>query len=439
MKKILLLFFLVFIFCSSEEDSQNNLEITTTNKSSEVSDLDTETVENLETTEKLTTKECSFSNDLKNLPVGINQFTLEQRVLGVQTTRDYIIHTTEDIDLKKCYPVLFYLHGYGVQVDENYARYGMMYEYIEAGNFIGIYPQGYMEMWNVGRYPSPADDVQFIELIIESLETYKGLKLEETYVVGMSNGGGLAHELGVETNNFKKIVPIVYNLRQETEGKTFIGSPKVLQILGEEDETVPYAGGSGQPLGEKYISGDRSAQIWSEQNKCSEIPKIETYFDETTKTLYEGCDNNSSVVNYKVSKAGHAFSVVAGVELRELIFLFLTDNLHKAVHSKDSLKSLEEPSNSEQMPPEEEEFINVKIPNEAPEVLQVIESKLNDIVFLMFESSEPLEVHIHGIDLYLEINGITGISFNASVEGELEIEVHDSGGNYQFARLIISP
>ena len=40
----------------------------------------------------------------------------------------------------------------------------------DNGEFVGIYPQGIQRSWNLGSEASRADDVQFINLIIEELK-----------------------------------------------------------------------------------------------------------------------------------------------------------------------------------------------------------------------------------------------------------------------------
>ena len=36
--------------------------------------------------------------------------------------------------------------------------------------FIGIYPAGYLSFWNLGKEPSNADDVAFLEAVADELK-----------------------------------------------------------------------------------------------------------------------------------------------------------------------------------------------------------------------------------------------------------------------------
>ena len=85
------------------------------------------------------------------------------------------------------------------------------------------------------------------------------------------------------------------------------------------------------------------------------------------------------------------------------------------------------------------DFIDVNIPGQAPETLQIIEANVMGDVSLRFISSESVEIHIHGIDLTLTIEANVDflITFQPGFAGDFEVEVHGLG--IQFARLIVSP
>ena len=45
-------------------------------------------------------------------------------------------------------------------------------KFTDNGEFIGIYPQGYLRSWNLGSENSTADDVEFTDMIFEELAQY---------------------------------------------------------------------------------------------------------------------------------------------------------------------------------------------------------------------------------------------------------------------------
>lgn len=65
----------------------------------------------------------------------------------------------------------------------------------------------------------------------------------------------------------------------------------------------------------------------------------------------------------------------------------------------------------------------VQVPQEAPEVPRGTE------VTLQITSDAPVEVHVHGFDAYVRLDGPgTGeVTFSADIPGVFEIETHDTG------------
>ena len=92
---------------------------------------------------------------------------VNQTVGGVNIDRPVIIQTPDIIDLNKNYPVVFAFHGRG-GTNTNWVN--KLKNFTSNGDFIGIYPQGYLKSWNLGSEPSSADDVEFVNLIVEELK-----------------------------------------------------------------------------------------------------------------------------------------------------------------------------------------------------------------------------------------------------------------------------
>ncbi len=147
---------------------------------------------------------------------------IKQNVSGVLEQRPVIIQTELNIDENKLYPVVFGLHGNG---GTNTVFLNRLKRFTDEGEFVGIYPQGIQKSWNLGSEASRADDVQFFNLIIEELKKYQNLDMNKVYVIGNSNGSGMANKLGVETNHFKAIAPIVSQLMESMPLKSTTQPP----------------------------------------------------------------------------------------------------------------------------------------------------------------------------------------------------------------------
>lgn len=241
---------------------------------------------------------------LVSLTPGVSERTLMQEIDGEDVSRSYLIHAPQTIDVSQCYPLLFVLHGNGGEPD------GFQYQYedmVNAGEFVGIYPAGHERSWNLGREASTANDTEFLEAVADSLLSFENLNNERRYVFGFSNGAGMAHTLGTESSYFSAFAAVVTSLTTENIPASGSGNPSVLQILGEDDDLIPYEGGEGV-AGHVFLSGDESARTWAEHNGCTMDAVNTTLNDGSVRTAYTGCIGGGEVVNYKVANAGHDIS-----------------------------------------------------------------------------------------------------------------------------------
>jgi zinc and cadmium transporter len=74
-----------------------------------------------------------------------------------------------------------------------------------------------------------------------------------------------------------------------------------------------------------------------------------------------------------------------------------------------------------------------------PEELQIIEVKLGTKAILEIDSSISTELHIHGYDLYVDVqkDDTLELAFDFNIAGEFEIEDHSTG--YEIARIRVNP
>ena len=79
----------------------------------------------------------------------------EQQIDGNTISRPVIIETSSEIDNLKSYPIVIALHGRGGS-NTNWIQ--PLSDFTNQGEFIGVYPQGYLNSWNLGQEPSNAND-----------------------------------------------------------------------------------------------------------------------------------------------------------------------------------------------------------------------------------------------------------------------------------------
>lgn len=223
----------------------------------------------------------------------------DQQIDGNMISRPVIIETFSGIDDLKSYPIVIALHGRGGS-NTNWVQ--PLSGFTNSGEFIGVYPQGYLNSWNLGQEPSNANDAAFISIIIDTLLSYSNVDESKIFAVGISNGSGMVNVLGSFNKRLKAIAPIASQLTERTEIKTNSIPLSVFQVNGGQDLTIPIDGGI--KLGHPFLSVSESAKKWATNFNCNQNITVE----ETEKTIihtYSDCDN-SVVVKYLIVKgAGH--------------------------------------------------------------------------------------------------------------------------------------
>jgi poly(3-hydroxybutyrate) depolymerase len=224
---------------------------------------------------------------------------IEQRIDGEIVSRPVIIETSAEIDHKKSYPIVIALHGRGGS-NKNWIQ--PLSKFTNSGEFIGVYPQGHLNSWNLGQEPSNANDVAFISSIIDTLLSYSNVDENKIFAVGNSNGSGMVNVLGGVNKRLKAIAPVASQLTERTEIKSNAIPLSIFQVNGDQDILIPIDG--GMKLGHPFLSASDSAKKWATHFNCNHNVDVE----ETEQTIlhtYSDCDDNV-VVKYLVLKGlGH--------------------------------------------------------------------------------------------------------------------------------------
>ena len=260
-----------------------------------------------------------------DLVAGVQEYTLTQVIDGELVERLVFVHTPPLFDADANYPVLFAFHGNGSNEPEpvaefNIPQYGSL---VDSGAFIGVYPQGHLNSWNLGQEQSTADDSAFVHHIVEQLKISAGVNAARIFATGFSNGAGLTQNLGVHSDLFHAIAPIATALvvGQEPNADTPIRS--VLQVHGTADDVCPYEGGSDNPTGHDFYSSEQSISLWAEHNGCDETPSSTTTPDGNTLISYSSCSNGVEVALLSVIDATHGIPPDTEGNLNQYVWSFL--------------------------------------------------------------------------------------------------------------------
>ena len=225
---------------------------------------------------------------------------INQTVDGVNIDRPVIIQTPDNIDLNKNYPVVFAFHGRG-GTNTNWVN--KLKSFTTSGDFIGIYPQGYLKSWNLGSEPSSADDVEFVNLIVEELKNYKNLNFNKLYAIGTSNGSGIVNKLGIYTSHFKAIAPVVSQLMESMPILENTKAISVFQINGAADSVIPINGGPG-PGTHIFIDALKSAELWATKFECSLSPELRTIGNDSLY-IFKNCNDGKEIRYIRIENGEH--------------------------------------------------------------------------------------------------------------------------------------
>ena len=248
---------------------------------------------------------CDSSNELVSQDLNgkkslvTKTIYIDQIIQGTKTERPVIIQTSVNINSDVDYPIVFALHGKG---GKNTSWVNQLKSFTDSGEFVGIYPQGHLDSWNLGTEPSKADDVAFINSIIKELENYNNLNMNKIYAIGTSNGSGMVNKLGIHTSHFKAIAPVVSQLMESMPIKDNTKPLSIFQINGAKDSTIPIDGGIA--FGHNFLDALKSAELWAINFECVIPPQKKIMNDKTIYT-YIGCNDNKEIKYVRVENGGH--------------------------------------------------------------------------------------------------------------------------------------
>ena len=223
----------------------------------------------------------------------------EQQIDDDMVSRPVIIETSANTDHLKSYPIVIALHGRGGS-NNNWVQ--PLSKFTNAGEFIGVYPQGHLNSWNLGQEPSTADDIAFISKIIDTLLSYSNVDENKIFALGNSNGSGMVNVLGGVNKRLKAIAPVASQLNERTEIKSNAIPLSVFQVNGDQDLLIPIDG--GMKLGHSFLSASDSAKKWATHFNCNHNVTVEES-EQTVLHTYSDCDDNVVVKYLVVKGAGH--------------------------------------------------------------------------------------------------------------------------------------
>ncbi len=224
--------------------------------------------------------------------------------------RPYIVHLPPQYDGTTALPLVFNLHGAGSNKEQQ-QFYAQMDPVSNANGFIVCYPDGIDNVWNVSfQGGSTADDVGYINALIDRLHQDYNIDKTRVYSCGMSNGGYLSYKLACELGDricaiasvTGSMVPIEFSNCSPSR------AVPVMQMHGTEDPTVAYGGSA--------FATDQDVLMawWANNNGCDEEPSFEEIEDidpndgcTAERYVWSNCTDGADVEFYKIIDGEHTW------------------------------------------------------------------------------------------------------------------------------------
>ena len=230
-------------------------------------------------------------------------------------------------------PLVFELHGGGIHIEDMTGESGHKTPYkvwmalADKEKFIVVYPEGEngaygKPTWNDCRanssVSSTADDVHFIDLLIEWFSAVYRIDSTRVYVSGTSNGGIMALRLAVELpDKIAAVAAVAAAMPDSSECSPPTHPISVLFMNGTADNHLPYNGGTlsnpPKPSHGTVYPTEESVKIWTTLDQTDSTPIVQRLPDidphdgsTVTRYTYPNGTDGTQVVLYKVTGGGHS-------------------------------------------------------------------------------------------------------------------------------------
>jgi polyhydroxybutyrate depolymerase len=276
--------------------------------------------------------------------------------------RTYLVYVPTSHDPGTPTPVVYNFHGFvtGALIQ---SRVSELDDKAEEAGFITVTPdglgpetiagEGTMPYWNISGSDEGADDLAFIDELVDQTRSDLCVDNDRTYAVGLSNGGHMATRLACQrATTFAAVATIAGSSPAEN-----CDSPiPFLAIHGTDDTFVLYDGGLGDGLdqlnpppeldgllaaaykGIELAPATDAITTWADHNGCGDDPVLESIGEEVERWVWEDC--SAPVVFYVVDGGGgtwpgsEVFAVISeaaghttfDIEANEIIWDFFSEH-----------------------------------------------------------------------------------------------------------------
>ena len=214
-------------------------------------------------------------------------------------------------------PLLIFLHGYGGNGSEYDSFLGLTKNVDKLGYAL-LLPNGTRNsegnrFWNATPAccdfeNSGIDDAGYLADLIDEAISKAPIDPKEVFIYGHSNGGFMSYRMACDyPEKISGLVSISGVFYKEPDNCKNPSPLKVLQVHGNKDNVIPYAGN------EAFASVQASVEFWTKFNQCQsrvdEIDGLDVVSNidgkDTDVSIWTQCRANSKVGLWSIKEAGH--------------------------------------------------------------------------------------------------------------------------------------
>ena len=187
--------------------------------------------------------------------------------------RPYDIDVPAGYDGNATLPLIVLLHGYGANGFVQDALFGFN-RLADDRHVLVAHPDGTVDQsgkhfWNATDAccdfgHTGVDDVAYLNAVVDDVEQHFHVDEKRVFFVGHSNGGFMSHRMACDAAaRIAGIVALAGDVWKDPSKCNPSAPVAVLQVHGDADQEVPYAGGADEP------SAPDSVATWAMKNGCT--------------------------------------------------------------------------------------------------------------------------------------------------------------------------
>ena len=256
---------------------------------------------------------CAATNVLPAQTSGSEMGRHAIDVEGVR--RSYLLHLPASRRPGEPMPLLLVFHG-GGGTASNIAEHTGLTPAATPRGYAVVYPDGLNGHWSDGRAArAGADDVGFVQLLLDSLRRELPVDSRRMFATGISNGAGMALRLACDLpGTFAAIAPVAGALPAELENRCAAAAPvSLLMFQGTLDRLMPYDGGDLSLRRGRILPATTTANLFARVDGCDGEPVVAAEPDTATdgtrvrRSSSPGCRDGRDVVLFTIEGGGHTW------------------------------------------------------------------------------------------------------------------------------------